>query len=221
METIETTGHFASVALAGNQIISDTDYSHLQEIIPMCQEILLKENLTGKDLDAIAVSKGPGSFTGIRIGIATAKGLSQVWNKPIVAVPTLESFAYREGVSGIVVPVFDARRSQVYAGIFKDKEVLLPAGAYDIEEFKELLACHCEQGEAISQCHCEQGEAIHFFGDGCELIGQKSEGVQEAKQVLTLAEKMFAEGQTETCYTVTPEYLRLAEAERKLLERKG
>ncbi|MDO5440931.1 MAG: hypothetical protein Q4F55_00025, partial [Bacillota bacterium] len=69
--------------------------------------------------------------------------------------------------------------------------------------------------------HCERSEAIHFFGDGCELIGQKSLGVQEAEQVLAFAEKMYQEGKIETCYTVAPEYLRLAEAERKLLEGKG
>lgn len=208
--TIETTGHFASVALGSRQIMNDTDYSHLEEIVPMCQEILAAEKLEGKDLDAIAVSKGPGSFTGIRIGIATAKGLAQIWNKPIIAVPTLESFAYRKGVSGIVVPVFDARRNQVYAGIYKDKKTLLAAGAYDIEWFKEKMVSHCERSEAI-----------HFFGDGCELIGQKSLGVQEAEQVLAFAEKMYQEGKIETCYTVAPEYLRLAEAERKLLEGKG
>lgn len=208
--SIETTGHFASVALNSRQIMNDTDYSHLEEIAPMCLEILNAEKISGSDLDAIAVSKGPGSFTGIRIGIATAKGLSQIWDKAVIAVPTLESFAYREGVNGVVVPVFDARRSQVYAGIFKDKEVLLNAGAYDIEEFKSKLT-------EITENETE----VHFFGDGCHLIEKESEGVQEAKQVLALAEKMFAEGKLETCYSVSPEYLRMAEAERKLQEKKN
>ena len=206
---IETTGHFASVALGQHQLMNDTDYSHLEEIVPMCQEILAAENLNGKDLDAIAVSRWPGSFTGIRIGIATAKGLAQIWNKPIVCVPTLESFAYR-GVTGIVVPIFDARREQVYAAVFKDQEALLPGGAYEIEDFKNKLA----------ELTNNENE-VHYFGDGAYLIGKESEGAQEAIQVLNLAEKMFAEGKTDTCYSASPEYLRMAEAERKLKEKQN
>ncbi len=205
---IETTGHFASVALNKHQIMNDTDYSHLEEIVPMCQEILAAEKIRGNDLDAIAVSCGPGSFTGIRIGLATAKGLAQIWDKPIVCVPTLQSFAYRDGVKGIVVPVFDARRSQVYGAIYKGKNVLLDSGAYDIEEFKLKL-------EELSKNENE----IHFYGDGCNLISKVAEGAQEAKQVLTLAEEMFAQGKLDTCYSASPQYLRMAEAERKLKEK--
>ena len=207
---IETTGHFASVALGQRQLMNDTDYSHLEEIVPMCQEILAAEKLSGKDLDAIAVSRGPGSFTGIRIGIATAKGFAQIWNKPIVCVPTLDSFAYREGVKGVIVPVFDARREQVYAAVFKDQETLLPSGAYEIEDFKNKL----------SELTSNEDE-VHYFGDGAYLIDKESEGAQEAVQVLCLAEKMFAEGKTDTCYSAAPEYLRMAEAERKLQEKKN
>ncbi len=207
---IETTGHFASVAINGHQLMNDTDYSHLQEIAPMCQKILAAEKLDSKDLDAIAVSRGPGSFTGIRIGIATAKGLAQIWNKPIICVPTLESFAYRVGVSGVIVPVFDARRSQVYAAVLKGDEILLEAGAYDIEDFKNQLA------ELI-----KNEDEVHYFGDGTHLIGKESEGAQEASQVLILAEKMLAEGKTDTCYSASPEYLRMAEAERKLREKQN
>ena len=207
---IETTGHFASVALNSRQLMNDTDYSHLQEIVPMCQEILDAEKTLGKDLDAIAVSRGPGSFTGIRIGIATAKGLAQIWDKPIVCVPTLDSFAYRESTSGVIVPIFDARRSQVYAAAFKDQKTLIEAGAYDIEDFRNKLE------ELI-----KNENEVHYFGDGTHLIDKESEGAQEAKQVLTLAEKMFNEGKTDTCYSASPEYLRMAEAERKLREKQN
>ena len=203
---IETTGHFASVALGASHIKNDTDYSHLQEIVPMCEEILAKEKIKGEELDAIAVSKGPGSFTGIRIGLATAKGLALVWNKPIIAVPTLDSFMGRR--EGLIVPIFDARRSQVYSGIYKNKETLLPPGAYDIDWFKNKL-------DEIAKDENE----IHFYGDGTGLIGKESEGAQEATQVLALAEEMFVKGETTTAYLAEPEYLRLAEAERKLIEK--
>ena len=93
--TIETTGHFASVALNNRQIMNDTDYSHLQEITPMIVQIMAEEDLKGEELDAVAVSRGPGSFTGIRIGMATAKGFAQIWNKPVICVPTLDGIKKR------------------------------------------------------------------------------------------------------------------------------
>ncbi|MBR6025284.1 MAG: tRNA (adenosine(37)-N6)-threonylcarbamoyltransferase complex dimerization subunit type 1 TsaB [Firmicutes bacterium] len=210
---IETTGHFASVALGSRQIKNDTDYSHLQEISPMCLEILEKEGIKGTELDAIAVSRGPGSFTGIRIGLATAKALALVWDKPVICVPTLESFAYRDDIDAdtIVIPVFDARRNQVYGGIYKNRAALLAAGAYETEEFKNHIeACLRNEDPAAN---------VKYFGDGCYLLDKQSSGVQEAKQLLELAEDMYKQGKVDTCYSAEPEYMRMAEAERKLLER--
>jgi len=207
---IETTGHFASVALGSEMIQNDTDYSHLQEISPMCIEMLERSGLKGTDLDAIAVSRGPGSFTGIRIGLATAKGLAAIWDKPVITVPTLYSFACRSDVKqgNIVVPVFDARRSQVYAGIFKDKEALLPGAAYDIDVFKEKLDEIVGENDAL------------YFGDGCGLVGKDSSGHQDARQILALAEEMFENGDLKDAFSAEPEYMRLSEPERKKLEQK-
>ncbi len=207
---IETTGHFASVALCGRQIKNDTDYSHLREISPMCLEILEREGVSAEEIDAVAVSRGPGSFTGIRIGLATAKALALVWDKPVICVPTLESFAWRKCAgSSFVVPVFDARREQVYAGIYKDRKTVLAGGAYGKSEFMDMLAS------------CTDGGDIKFYGDGCYLIGRASSGDQEAVQLLELAEAMYKDGKTESCFSAEPEYMRVSEAERKLKEKQA
>ena len=123
---IETTGPYASVALTDGtdyrMLTNDSDYSHLQETVPMVKKLMEQENAKPEELSAVSVSRGPGSFTGVRIGMATAKGLAQVWDKPIVEVPTLESFAYADMPytnSVLICPVFDARRSQVYAAAFR------------------------------------------------------------------------------------------------------
>ncbi len=210
---IETTGHFASVALGMRQIKNDTDYSHLQEISPMCLEILAAEGIAGTDLDAVAVSRGPGSFTGIRIGLATAKALALVWDKPVICVPTLESFAYRDdiGENTVAVPVFDARRNQVYAGIYKGRKELLKAGAYETEDFKERLQS-CLDGEAF-------GSIVKYFGDGGYLLCKEPSGDQEAKQLLKLAEEMLSQGRIDTAFSAEPEYMRVSEAERKLKDK--
>ena len=243
---IETTGPLASVALSGVrgpvecsaatedgflELVNQTHYSHLEEIAPMVKEILQTAGMQPEELDAIAVSRGPGSFTGIRIGMATAKAFAQVWNKPIVCVPTLASFAYMdvdpqaiegfpEGVDPFICPLFDARRSQVYAGVYRpgSKDPLLPDGAYDVPAYLEKL------GALLAS-----GKAAVFFGDGCDAYREALENsglpcvfapqnvkFQLAHADLKLALELYAEGELTDCYHAQPEYLRLAEAERKL-----
>ena len=175
------------------------------ETTRMCLEMLERCKIHGSELDAIAVSRGPGSFTGIRIGLATAKGLAIIWNKPVICVPTLYSFAFRSDIKpgSFAVPVFDARRSQVYAGIYKDGQEILKGAAYDIEDFKNKAA------EIIGE------STAMYFGDGCHLIDKESRGSQDAKQILSLAEIMYEKGELKDCFSAEPEYMRLSEAERK------
>ena len=235
---IETTGPLASVAVSGLasregflERVNQTHYSHLEEIAPMVKDILAGAQLEPDDLDAIAVSRGPGSFTGIRIGMATAKAFAQVWNKPIVSVPTLASFAFSDPADGafegfpggakpLVCPLFDARRSQVYAGVYLpgSKDVLLEDGAYDVPDYLEKL-----------RALCVEGRVCVFYGDGSDayretletsglphVFAPQEHKFQRAYAVLHLAEQLYAEGQLTDCYHAQPEYLRLAEAERKL-----
>ena len=243
---IETTGPLASVALSGVrgpvegsaatedgflELVNQTHYTHLEEIAPMVKEILQTAGMQPEELDAIAVSRGPGSFTGIRIGMATAKAFAQVWNKPIVCVPTLASFAYMdvdpqaiegfpEGADPLICPLFDARRSQVYAGVYLPgcKDALLADGAYDVPDYLEKL------GALLTP-----DKTAVFFGDGCDAYRETLENsglphvfapqnvkFQLAHADLKLALELYEEGLLTDCYNAQPEYLRLAEAERKL-----
>ena len=240
---IETTGPLASAALFDDGIVSciqsGSEFSHLQECVPMIKSLLAEEETDPKELDAIAVSCGPGSFTGIRIGMATAKGLAQVWDKPIIEVPTLESFAWADlpfTRSTLICPVFDARRSQVYAGAYRRldsvnnaPEVLaeVEEGAYALDEYLDKLK------EAA-----REGDTLLFFGDGSrkfeEQICLALEGpccgeapavevafaedgyyLQKADSVARLGANLFAEGKVKDCFSAQPNYLRAAEPDRK------
>lgn len=239
---IDTTGAYSSVALYDDgmiaQVINKDDYSHLQRLVPVIKLLLEEESTSFDALDAIVVSRGPGSFTGIRIGMATAKGLAQIWNKPIIEVPTLASFAYRdyewleqdenskEDDDILFCPIFDAKREQIYGGAYKKEndEPIVEDGAYDLSEFlaklKDALEKHKEFG-----CVC-------FFGDGISVYKEKLDAFdfphifapeddmyQTALGAARLGAKLFNEGKLTDCYNAKPEYLRAAEAERKLAEK--
>ena len=231
---IETTGPLASAAISrdGKTVFrtNGSVFSNLQECVPMIKELMESEGVNGRDLDAIAVSCGPGSFTGIRIGMATAKGLAQVWDKPIVEVPTLESFAYAETPytrTTLVCPLFDARRSQVYAAAFRQKDTAVPEGAYALEEYLDLVR------EAA-----REGDTLLFFGDGSRKFEDQirtylegpccGEGpafavefaddghyLQRADSIAALGAKLFKDGRVKDCYTAQPNYLRAAEPDRQ------
>lgn len=122
--------------------LSDEKMNHLRYLTPMIDELLAQGGFTLKDMDAIAVSTGPGSFTGIRIGVSTARGLSQVSGIPLIAVPTLFAFGcseYEGNREGTVCPLFNARRGQVYAGAYNDFCEVIPGGPYMLDEFLEMV----------------------------------------------------------------------------------
>lgn len=122
---IDTSGQTASAALIEDEKLigeftQNDKLTHSQTILPMVAEICEKTNTDPKDVDYIACAVGPGSFTGLRIGAATAKGLCLGLNKPLLAVPTLDALAYHMFMTGaIVCPIMDARRQQVYACFYE------------------------------------------------------------------------------------------------------
>lgn len=226
---IETTGAYASVALAeDDKIISKVEghdrFSHLQNLTPQIQQVLGDGGLSIGDIDAIAVSQGPGSFTGIRIGVSTARALAQVSDRLCVPVPTLEALAMRADAKAdgtLICPILDARRSQVYGGGYFIEDGFpvekIKAGPYAIEEFMELAG---------------EYENILMLGDGVDSYGEKikqlrTEGIgfaslyQDAETVALLGKKLFEKGISFSYEGLKPEYMRLPEAERKLKEKQG
>jgi tRNA threonylcarbamoyladenosine biosynthesis protein TsaB len=174
---IETTGPFASAALiddAGrvSEIASDEKLKHLQGLSAMIAELLKGRGLQARDLDCVAASQGPGSFTGIRIGVSAARALAQAAGISAMGVPTLASFVYHlPSYGGVVCPVFDARRGQVYSGAFYlgadgGPVALLAGAARTPAELRAAL-------EGIARDGCEGGPAreLRFFGDGIGVCG--------------------------------------------------
>ena len=146
---IETSGPLASVALLKDgevqgMKVGEFKVTHSETLMPMIDELVKETGMKLESLDAIAVSAGPGSFTGLRIGSATAKGLGMALNKPLIHIPTLHGMAYNLlGHSGFIVPMIDARRGTVYTGIFTF--VLRADNTIDFEVFQDTCVMSIEE----------------------------------------------------------------------------
>ena len=226
---LESSGLVASVALMEEEkVIGEYTVNfkktHSQTLLPMVDELVKNIGIDLKDLDGIAISNGPGSFTGLRIGSATAKGLAQALNIPIVPVSTLEALAANLfGTKGIICPMMDARRNQVYTGLYGyEGSRLITYEKPDALPVTEIL-------EKINQ----NGESVIFLGDGVPVYKNQIEEMvkvpfryapphlnrQRAGAVGTLAVQYFQEGKMESARDHKPDYLRKSQAERELLEK--
>jgi tRNA threonylcarbamoyladenosine biosynthesis protein TsaB len=220
---IETTGAIGSVALSnGVEIVGSCstkdERSHLKELVPMVGELLDRASIQAKDLDAVSASVGPGSFTGIRIGLATARGLSQALSIPCVPIGTLELFRQctqdLEGETADphkVIAILNARRGQVYGAIFDEagKDIVKP-GPYMLEDIKK---------EASNL------DNTVWYGDGVDYYKEDLRGArkadtrcryQTADMVARAATGLIKKGKSFSYEDMVPEYMRLAEAEQKL-----
>lgn len=155
-----TTNCSVSVSKDGNTIVLkedyDKNYSHAERLHVYIDEVLKEANIESNQLDAIAVSKGPGSYTGLRIGVSAAKGLCFALNKPLISIPTLEALAHQVvSNDGVIVAMLDARRMEVYAAIFDSNYNQIKetqAEILDESSFKEYL---------------NKGK-VYFIGNGVE-----------------------------------------------------
>ena len=226
---IDSSGLVASVAVVEDDILL-AEYTvnykktHSQTLLPMLKEIGDMINLDLNSLDAIAIAAGPGSFTGLRIGSATAKGLGLALDKPIIPVPTVDGLAYDLwGTDKIVCPIMDARRNQVYTGIYEFCD-----GKLQILE-NQMAVSVTEIAEKLNAL----GREVIFLGDGVPVYRKTLAEVmkipysfapahmsrQRASAVAVLGAQYYVQGRAESAMEHKPDYLRLSQAERERKER--
>ena len=213
---IETTGKVGSVAIIDengktvNRVTTDS-MSHLRELVPMIKELVDELGISLNELDAIAVSVGPGSFTGIRIGLATAKTLAQTLGKKCISVNSLEIFKEKADRDNKVAVIYNARRGQVYGAIYgNDGSEILAPGPYMLDEVLEVA---------------EEYDDIKWYGDGVIAYADRLSGMniaeadeinQSADMVCRCACLKLEDGELLDFDQLEPEYMRLPEAEQKL-----
>lgn len=223
----------ASVAVVEDEI-TIAEYTvnykktHSQTLLPMLDEIIKMTEQELSEIDAIAVAAGPGSFTGLRIGSATVKGLAEALCKPVVSVPTVDGLAANlYGTDKVVCPLMDARRNQTYTGLY---EFVKKEDIYEMNCIREQ--CAVDLSEILAAVN-ELGREVIFLGDGVpvfkELIRQQVNvpysfapntcNRQRAAVVGWLGMQMFKQGRYESAVAHAPEYLRLSQAERERNEK--
>ena len=223
---IDSSGLTATVAIATkDSIVAEytVNYkkTHSQTLLPMLDEISKMTQLDMESVDAIAVAAGPGSFTGLRIGSATAKGLGLALDKPIIEVPTVNALAMNcWGMKDIICPIMDARRSQVYTGF------------YEFDDKDELVVLHEQFADDIEKvCGMldEMRRSVVFLGDGVPVYFETIDRVmksphkfapahmsrQRAAALAVLACRYYEDGRTVSADEHKPEYLRMSQAERE------
>lgn len=229
--SIECSAKTASCAVSdnGNIICSDftaSPLTHSQTLLPMTKKMLNKNGIKVADIEGFAVSAGPGSFTGIRIGISAVKGMALSRNLPCVGVSTLSAIAYNfKDTNVLVCAVMDARCKQFYNALFRINNGkitrICPDRAISADDLKaEIMK---------SRVHCP----IIIAGDGAELfyplvkskknvvLAEEGKRFQCGEGVALAAEDCLNQGKTVSAEQLLPIYLRLPQAERELKERKG
>lgn len=224
---LDSSGLVASVAVAeeGNLLAEYTvNYkkTHSQTLLPMLDEIVKMIELDLHTIDAIAIAKGPGSFTGLRIGSATAKGLGFALGKPLVEIPTVDGLAFNLwGSRDVVCPLMDARRNQTYTGLYEF-----------LDGKMQVIREQCAVGidEIIANIN-QLNQQVVFLGDGVPVFHEYIQenckvpfsfapahmNKQRGAAVAALAFLYVEEGKVQTAAGHRPDYLRLSQAERERL----
>lgn len=226
---IDTSTVIASVALMDDEKLLG-EYSinnkktHSQKLMVMINEIMRNLDLNPSDIDVFAASIGPGSFTGLRIGVTTVKALAFATNKPVVGVPTLDALAYNIVTSKFMIcPILDARNNQVFTALYEAK-------GKKLERITEYLGIPVSE---LVQIIRQNNKRVIFTGDAVDLhkeyfrseLGENCEfaplgnRLQRGASVAELAIMMAKEGKMVSSFELVPFYLRKSQAERELEKR--
>lgn len=226
----DSTAKSASVAvLDGEHVLAeyniDNGLTQSELLLPMAEDMLRALKLSFSDVELFACSRGPGSFTGVRIGVSLVKGLAFGRGVPCVGVSTLESLAESlRGLRGIIVPVMDARRDQVYTAIFSSD------GDELVRRTEDMAVSH----SALAEMLRDTEDRIYLVGDGygvtkraLDALGIKTEATperlrpQSAASVGAVAYRKYKIGEAVDDLIISPTYLRMPQAERERLEREA
>ena len=202
------------------QIVIDHKKTHSQKMMPQIEFLFEQTELDVSEVDFFAAAVGPGSFTGVRIGVATVKAMAQAFKKPCIAVSTLYALANNVSLfDGLVCPILDARRGQVYNAVFENNKRLCDDRAIALDELLEELS---KIGKPVIFC----GDAISVYREEIkEKLGdlanfaQPMQSMNLAASVAELGKQMALKGETVTYTDLKPEYIRLSQAERERLEK--
>ncbi len=232
---LDSSGLVATVALMEDDVLV-AEYTtchkktHSQTLIPMLNEIKNTIELDLSTVDAIAVTKGPGSFTGLRIGATTAKGLCFAMDCPLVPIPTVDALAYNMyGSSALICPLMDARRDQVYTGLYHFEKT-----QEGYEMVCDLSQCAVSIEEILNIVNTFEQDVI-FLGDGVPAYKAKIETCcqvpytlapagfnrQRAASVGLLGAISYKKGEYVSADEMEPDYLRLSQAERERMEQEN
>lgn len=222
---VDTSSAVASAALVEDdklicEVVLNNRLTHSQTIMPIIDDVFKKSELKPSDIDVFAAASGPGSFTGLRIGVTTVKGLAHAVKKPVVGVNTLEALAYNLPFCPyIIAPIMDARREQVYNAFYRMEN----GDAVEITPPRAI---------ALSECLAElkeMGEQVVFLGDGVPVFKEKIKEIlgsaalfaphtANAQRASAVAEAAKRKNTVEYSELV-PMYLRRSQAEREFDER--
>ena len=231
---IDSSGMVASVAILQDDVIiaeytMNHKKTHSETLLPMIDEIVKTSETKLEELDAIAIAAGPGSFTGLRIGAATAKGLAMAVDKPVIPIKTCEGLAYNMwGAEGLICPIIDARRNQVYTGLYRVKgnvEVILEQQPMDIHELMEYIN---DYSKKLAESEGGPIEGVTFLGDGVAIyqdviwdeidvpckMAPAIMNRQRGASIASYGELLYKEGKYINADDFAPEYLRKSQAER-------
>jgi tRNA threonylcarbamoyladenosine biosynthesis protein TsaB len=223
IDTATQTGGVALLdqeALRGEYLLN-VSVTHSERLMRSIQMLMRDSHISGEDITGIAVSLGPGSFTGLRIGVTVAKTLAWVWGCPLVGVSTLKALAIQGAGGELLCPLIDARRENVYAAVYS-------------ADFQPVLDPHYTSLTELTDFFQNQGKTVVFLGDAVlrhrETLLDKLPGLARIAPIPDLLLRpasvahvgleMLKQGHQDDPFTLKPFYLRQAEAERNALSKR-